>query len=390
MAGAAGETAPAGSPEDNFQHGTGFVMTEPAGGRVVSLDAFRGLTIAAMILVNNPGSWSHVYAPLAHAEWYGWTPTDLIFPYFLFIVGVALPFSFSRRLAEGTDRGRLFRHVVRRSLILIGLGLAMRAIPDFDLFDMRLYGVLQRIGLVYCAAAALYLWGSARVRWAAVGVLLFGYWALVAGDLSPDGNLGARLDRLIMGDRLWQGTWDPEGLLSTLPAVGTCLLGIFCGEWLRSERSGVAISRGMWIAGASLVVLGLAWDTVFPINKNLWSSSYVLFSAGTALLLLGAMYWAIDVKRTRDGGRGAWVTPLVVYGMNSIAVFVASGMFAKTLTRIRVGGDGGMSLSAWLYENAFRSWAGGYGGSLAMALAQVVFWLGIMWLLHRRRVYIKI
>ena len=361
-------------------------MTEPTGGRVVSLDAFRGLTIASMILVNNPGSWSYVYAPLAHAEWHGWTPTDLIFPYFLFIVGVAIPFSFSRRLAGGAGRGRLFRHVVRRSLILIGLGLAMRAVPDFDLFDMRLYGVLQRIGLVYCAAAALYLWGSARVRWAVVGVLLLGYWALVAGDLSPDGNLGARIDRFLMGDRLWQGTWDPEGLLSTLPAIGTCLLGIFCGEWLRSDRPGGEISRGMWIAGAWLVVLGFLWDLVFPINKNLWSSSYVLFTAGTALFLFGAMYWLIDVKRLRGG----WVTPFVIYGMNSIAVFVASGMFAKTLARIRVGGDGGTSLSGWLYENAFRSWAGDYGGSLAMALAQVAFWLSVMWLLHRRRIYIKI
>ncbi|MXX68199.1 MAG: DUF5009 domain-containing protein [Gemmatimonadales bacterium] len=361
-------------------------MTEPTGGRVVSLDAFRGLTIASMILVNNPGSWSYVYAPLAHAEWHGWTPTDLIFPYFLFIVGVAIPFSFSRRLAEGADRGRLFRHVVRRSLMLIGLGLAMRAIPDFDVFDMRLYGVLQRIGLVYCAAAALYLWGSARLRWAALGILLFGYWALVAGDLSPDGNLGARIDRFIMGDRLWQGTWDPEGLLSTLPAIGTSLLGIFCGEWLRSDRSGIKLSRGMWIAGAWLVVLGLAWDMVFPINKNLWSSSYVLFTAGTALLLFGAMYWIVDAKRLR----GAWVTPFVIYGMNSIAVFVASGMFAKTLARIRVGGDEGTSLSAWLYEHAFRSWAGDYGGSLSFALAQVLFWLAVMWLLHRRNIHIRI
>ena len=369
-------------------------------GRVVSLDAFRGLTIAAMILVNNPGSWAYVYAPLAHAEWHGWTPTDLIFPYFLFIVGVAIPFSLSRRLAEGAGRGRLFRHVVRRSLILIGLGLAMRAVPDFDILDMRLYGVLQRIGLVYCAAAALYLWGSERGRAAWTAGLLLGYWAVLAlvpvpggagaGDLSPDGNLAAWLDRLIMGDRLWQGTWDPEGLLSTLPAVGTCLLGIFCGEWLRSGRAGGKIARRMWAWGAGLVVAGLAWDVVFPINKNLWTSSYVLFTAGTALLLFGAMYWVIDVKRVRDGWRGAWVTPLVVYGMNSIAVFVASGMFAKTLARIRVGGEGGTPLSAWLYESAFRPWAGDYGGSLAMALAQVSFWLGVMWLLHRRGIHIKI
>ena len=361
-------------------------VTEITGGRVASLDAFRGLTIAAMILVNNPGSWAYVYAPLAHAEWHGWTPTDLIFPYFLFIVGVAIPFSFSRRLAEGAGRGLLFGHVVRRSLILVGLGLAMRAVPDFDLFEMRLYGVLQRIGLVYCAAAALYLWGSVRVRWAAVGVLLLGYWALVAGDLSPDGNLGARLDRLIMGDRLWQGTWDPEGLLSTLPAIATCLLGIFCGEGLRSGRAGGEISRQMWVAGAVLVVLGLAWNLVFPINKNLWSSSYVLFTAGTALLLFGAMYWVIDVKRLRGG----WLTPLVVYGMNSIAVFVASVMFAKMLARIPAGGGEAVPLSAWLYENAFRSWAGDYGGSLAFALAQVLFWLGLMWALHRRGVHIRI
>ena len=374
-------------------------MTEPTGARVVSLDAFRGLTIAGMILVNNPGSWAYVYAPLAHAEWHGWTPTDLIFPYFLFIVGVAIPFSLARRLAKGTSRGRLFRHVARRSLILIGLGLAMRAIPDFDILDMRLYGVLQRIGLVYCAAAALYLWGSVRSRaWWTAGLLL-GYWALMtlvpapgsaAGDLSPDGNLAAWLDRLVMGDRLWQGTWDPEGLLSTFPAVGTCLLGIFCGEGLRSGRTGTDISRWMWAWGAGLVVAGLAWDLVFPINKNLWTSSYVLFTAGTALLLFGAMYWLIDVRRIRDGWRGAWVTPLVIYGMNSIAVFVASGMFAKFLARIRVGGDDGMSLSAWLCEAGFRSWAGDYGGSLAMALAQVAFWLGVMWLLHRRGTYIKI
>ena len=370
-------------------------MTIPTAGRVVSLDAFRGLTIAAMILVNNPGSWAYVYAPLAHAEWHGWTPTDLIFPYFLFIVGVAIPFSFSRRLGEGASRGTLFRRVVRRSLVLIGLGLAMRAIPDFDFADMRLYGVLQRIGLVYCAAAALYLWGSARTRAAWTAGLLLGYWALmtlvpvpgsVAGDLTPDGNLAAWLDRLVMDDRLWQGMWDPEGILSTLPAVGTCLLGTFCGEWLRSGRSGGEISHRMWVWGAGLVVAGLVWDVVFPINKNLWTSSYVLFTAGTALLLFGAMYWMIDVRRLR----GAWVTPLVVYGMNSIAVFVASGMFAKTLTRISVGGGEAIPLSAWLYENAFRSWAGDYGGSLAFALAQVGFWLVLMWLLHRRGIHIKI
>ena len=363
--------------------------------RLLSLDAFRGLTIAGMVLVNNPGSWAYVYAPLAHAEWHGWTPTDLIFPYFLFIVGVALPFSFRRRLAEGAARSSLLGHVARRSLILIAIGLAMRAIPDFDFGEMRLYGVLQRIGLVYFAAAGLYLWTSARGRVVATVALLLGYWALMmlvpvpgygTGDLSPDGNLAGHVDRLLMDGRLWAGSWDPEGLLSTFPAIGTCLLGIFCGEWLRSGRPGRELSAGMWAAGAALVLLGLAWDTVFPINKNLWTSSYAVFTAGTALLVLGTMYWALDLKRWR----GVWSAPLAACGMNSIAIFVASGMAAKTMTRIPVGGAEGSSLYDWIFRNGFQSWAGGYNGSLAFALTQVALWLGVAWLLHRRRIYLKI
>ncbi|MDE0359394.1 MAG: DUF5009 domain-containing protein [Gammaproteobacteria bacterium] len=363
--------------------------------RLLSLDAFRGLTIASMVLVNNPGSWAYVYAPLAHAEWHGWTPTDLIFPYFLFIVGVAIPFSFRRRLAGGARRLDLFAHVIRRSLILIAIGLAMRAIPDFDFGEMRLYGVLQRIGLVYFAAAGLYLWASARGRMAATAGLLLGYWTVMMlvpvpgsapGDLSPDGNLAAHIDRILMPGRLWSGTWDPEGLLSTFPAIATCLLGIFCGEWLQSKRAGGDPVRGMWIAGVAMVVLGLAWDLVFPINKNLWTSSYVVFTAGTALLLLGTMYWAIDVKRWR----GAWSAPLAACGMNSIAIFVASGMVAKTMARIPAPDAAASSLYDWIFRNGFQSWAGDYNGSLGLALAQVVFWLGVAWLLHKRRIYIRI
>jgi len=368
----------------------------PSGrGRLVSLDAFRGLTIAGMVLVNQPGSWAYVYPPLAHAEWNGWTPTDLIFPYFLFIVGVAIPFSFARRLSEGAGRADLMRHVARRSVILIALGLAMRAIPDFDFGDMRLAGVLQRIGLVYFAAAGSYVLLSQRARWVLAPTLLLGYWALMtlvpvpgygAGDLSPDGNLAAYLDRILMPGRLYQGTWDPEGFLSTVPAVGTSLLGIFTGEWLRSRHDRTELTVGLLVNGVVLIGLGLLWNTAFPINKNLWSSSYVVFTAGTALLLFGALYWLIDVK----GRRGPWETWMVVYGMNAIAVFVASGMLTKTLVRIRVGGADGTSLYNWIYETLFRSWAGDYNGSLAFAVSYVLFWLGLMWLLHRRRIYIKI
>ena len=369
--------------------------TAPRSTRLISLDAFRGLTIAGMILVNNPGSWAHIYPPLRHAEWHGWTPTDLIFPYFLFIVGVAIPFSFCRRLEAGADTSELMRHVVRRSLTLIALGIAMRAIPAFDWGTMRLYGVLQRIGLVYLAAAGAYLYFERRGRAIAGATLLLGYWAAMtlipvpgfgAGDLSPEANLAAWIDRIVMPGRLWQGTWDPEGLLSTFPAIVTSLLGIMTGEWLQAERDGSATSRGMVAAGVALTVVGVLWGLMFPINKNLWTSSYVVFTAGTALLLLGSMHWLIDVRRFR----GPWHTWMVVYGMNAIAVFVASGMLTKTLVRIRIGGESGTSLYNWIYVTVFRSWVGDVNGSLAFALSYVAFWLGMMWLLHARRIYIKI
>lgn len=275
-----------------------------------------------------------------HSEWHGWTPTDLIFPFFLFILGVVIPISFRRRLAGEAARSDLLRHVARRSLILIGVGLAMRAVPDFDIAEMRWAGVLQRIGLVYFGAAGAYVLLTRRSRWIGAAALLMLYWALMmwvpvpgygAGDLSPDGNLAAYLDRVLMGGHLWQGTWDPEGLLSTLPAIVTALLGIFTGEWLLSEREPGEITRGMLVAGVALVIVGLAWGLIFPINKNLWTSSYVVFTAGTALLLFGSMYWLIDVR----GRRGLWEKWMVVYGMNAIAVFVASGMLSKAMGRIR-------------------------------------------------------
>jgi len=363
--------------------------------RLISLDAFRGLTIAGMILVNNPGSWSYVYWPLGHAEWHGWTPTDLIFPYFLFIMGVALPFSFRRRLAEGADRRALFAHVVRRSLVIIGLGVLMRAVPDFDFATMRWPGVLQRIGVVYIAAGGLYLGFGPRGRAGWTAGLLLGYWALMTlvpvpgygpGDLSPDGNLAAFVDRALMGGHLYQGTWDPEGLLSSLPAVGTALLGIATGEWLLTGRDRAVLTRGMLLAGVVLVPVGLAWGLAFPINKNLWTSSYVVFTAGTALLLFGALYGWVDARRRR----GAWLTPLLVYGTNAIAVFVASGFLTKAMTRIHVGGADGTSLYGWTYRTLFRSWAGDYNGSLAFAVAYVLLWLALTLPLYRRRIFIKV
>lgn len=363
-------------------------------GRLMSLDAFRGLTIAGMILVNNPGSWAHVYPPLAHAEWHGCTPTDLIFPFFLFIVGVALPFSFEKRLARGDSRRNLFLHVLRRSAILLALGLFLGGFPRFDLSTMRIMGVLQRIGVVYLFAASAYLFLKARGRWVLTATLLLGYWALMtlvpvpgygAGVLTQDGNLAAYVDRLFLDGHMWRETWDPEGLLSTLPAIGTTLLGIFAGEWLRSERAGGRKTSGLLIAGVVGVAAGLAWDLVFPINKGIWTSSYVVFTAGAALLLLGLLYWMIDVRLWRS-----WSKPMVVYGMNAIAVFVASGLMARIMGMWRVGGGVGVPLKVWVYQHVFANWAGPLNGSLAFAVSYVMLWLGLIWILYLRRVFIKI
>lgn len=367
-----------------------------SGGRLVSLDAFRGIAIAGMILVNNPGSWSYVYAPLAHAPWHGWTPTDLIFPFFLFIVGVAMPFSFSRRLERSSSRRALFFHVVRRSLIIIALGLLLHGFPRYDFSTIRIPGVLQRIGVVYFFASTAYLVLKARARWVLAAVLLLGYWALMtlvpvpgygAGDLSKEGNLAAYVDNLLFRGHMWEPAWDPEGVLSTLPAIVTALLGVFTGEWLLSARSRLEKLVGLFVAANAGLVLGLIWDAWFPINKNLWTSSYVLFTAGMGLHTLAMCYWAIDVRGSR-----AWASPFVVYGMNAIAVYVLSAFVSRVLILWKVPGAGGeaVPLKAWIYQNLFASWAGPLNGSLAFAVAYVLFWLGVVWLMYRRRIFIKI
>src|SRR5688572_18757571 len=251
--------------------------------RLVSLDAFRGLTIAAMILVNNPGDWLHVYWPLLHAPWHGWTPTDLIFPFFLFMVGMALPFS--RRVQP--------REALRRALVIAGLGLFMAAYPYFDLATVRIPGVLMRIAICYFAAWGIRRLGGARVHAAIAVILLVAYWYLMtrvplpggaAPSLDPETNLGAWWDRTLFGAHLWKAskTWDPEGLLSTLPAIATTLLGMLAGDWLRSPHDGNRKTLGLLGAGLILTVAGMAWGASFPINQRLWTSSYVLLTAGLA------------------------------------------------------------------------------------------------------------
>jgi predicted acyltransferase len=362
----------------------------------VSLDIFRGITIAGMLLVNNPGSWSAIYPPLRHAEWHGWTPTDLIFPFFLFIVGVAMVFSMGKALTQGVSRGAILTRAARRAALLFALGLVLHSYPwyGYDLSQLRIPGVLQRIALAFIVAVPLSLWAGVRGRVGAAVALLLGYWAAISwipvpgvgtGVLAPGQDLGAYLDRLIFGtEHLWKQsvTWDPEGLLSTLPAVATVILGTFAGEWLRSERSELSKVAGMLAAGVAGIALGLWWDTVFPINKPLWTSSYVVFTGGMALVGLGLCYWLVDLK-----GYRRWGFPFQLFGVNAIAAFFLSSLGARIIGQIQVGDT---SLKGWINATLFTPHLSPANASLAFALTYLLFWLGVVWILYWRRIFIRV
>jgi predicted acyltransferase len=388
--------APAGGRPASAAGTTGT----PAASRLLSLDAFRGITIAGMLLVNNPGTWAAIYPPLKHAEWHGWTPTDLIFPFFLFIVGVALTFSFAGRAGRGAERGTLLRGALRRAAILFLLGLLLHAFPNYlDLSQLRIPGVLQRIALAYIAASVIVLFTRTKAQVAIAAALLLGYWAAqllvpvpggAPGVLEPGLDLGAYIDRAIFGENhLWSQsrTWDPEGLLSTLPAIGTTLLGVFAGNWLRSGRTPPVTAVGLFIAGNVGIVAGLVWHAVFPINKPLWTSSYVLFTAGMACHFLAMCYWFIDVK-----GYRRWATPFVIFGVNAIAAFFLSSLFARIIGLVRVPrGAASVSLKTAIFDAVFLPlFRQPVNASLAFAIAFVLLWLGIMTVLYRRRIFIKV
>ncbi|MCB0638991.1 MAG: DUF1624 domain-containing protein [Lewinella sp.] len=367
--------------------------------RLVSLDIFRGLTIAAMILVNNPGSWSTVYPPLLHADWHGVTPTDWIFPNFLFIVGVAIALAIGQRRERGADRRALIRKILWRTLLIFAIGVFLNGFPYFRLGSIRIPGVLQRIALVYGAAALLFVYCTPRqLFWVAVGCLL-GYWALMSlvpvpggfpPNLDPETNLGAWLDRLLLNGHLWSQskTWDPEGLLSTLPAVATGLSGVLTGVWLRTEKGHFEKVAGMMVIGAILLALSFIWDLAFPINKKLWTSSYVLYTSGVALLMLGSIYWLVDIKESRW-----WTKPFVVYGMNALFVYVLSVFIAKAGYLITwTASDGStQTLQGWLWESVCRPMFNSpYDASLAYALTNVTVCLAVAWILYWRRIFIRI
>jgi predicted acyltransferase len=361
--------------------------------RLVSLDVFRGLTMAAMVIVNNPGDWGHVYWPLLHADWHGWTPTDLIFPFFLFIVGVSI--TLSRKSAT-------WGSILRRSAIIFALGLFLAGYPRFDPARWRIPGVLQRIAICYLLAAAVFKLTSldpARQRriLAVAAFTLCGLYYLImrfvpapggaAFDLTPDGNLGAWIDRALMQGHLWRPRWDPEGLLSTLPAIGTTLFGCVAGLWLASTKSDERKAAGLAVAGVAGVALGYLWAPLFPINKNLWTSSYVLLTAGFASLLLVACYWAIDIK----GWRG-WTKPFVILGVNAITLFMASGLLVKTLALVRVTADDGrqVSINRLFYTNVLAPLASPKNASLIYAFLNLAVLFALLAWMYRRRLFLRV
>ena len=370
--------------------------------RLISLDVFRGMTIAGMVLVNNPGTWSAIYSPLDHAKWNGWTPTDMIFPFFVFIMGVAIPIALGKRLEQGVTPD-VYWKIVKRSLIIFGCGLFLATFPFYnftkeawiDLSTVRIMGVLQRLALCYLFSAFIFLWFNWKNQlYIAVGLLLF-YWVLMLyggnGDLTPEGNFSGYIDRLILTENhIWKSSkvFDPEGLLSTLPAISSCLAGVLCGTFLKTKRDDYEKVSAFFFFGVVLVALGWAWDFFFPINKSLWTSSYVVFMAGQALCFLGFCYWLIDIK-----GYQKWTKPFVIFGVNALALFVGSGVMARLLGLIKVGEvvDGNrLSLQQVIFNNIFLPLASLINASLMYAICFILVWLFLMWLLYRKRIFIKV
>lgn len=380
--------------------------------RRLSIDAFRGATIVAMILVNNPGDWGTVYWPLLHAKWHGWTPTDLIFPFFLFIVGVSIVLALGHRLDAGVDRRSIVEKIAKRSIVLFALGLFLSGYP-FGLFGTRTFarlletwripGVLQRIAICYLIAALLFLFVRRRQGLVAVcAILLIGYWLAIIFVPVPaiDGNgwitpnidskgdhLAGWIDRTLLGKHVWVSSkvYDPEGLLSTIPAIATTLFGVLAGLLLIRRKESAAptdpIAR-LFVLGTALTVAGTVWGWIFPINKPLWTSSYAVFTAGLASIALATSIFVFDLE-----GRPRLARPLVRYGQNAIVVFVGSGILARTLGALSIGDR---SLQRIIFGGLFASWLPPYLASLAYAIAWVLGWYAILLLMDRRGIQIRV
>jgi predicted acyltransferase len=399
---------------------------KPKRERLLALDVFRGLTVAGMLLVNDPGTWSSIYPPLEHAAWNGWTPTDLIFPFFLFIAGVTTHLSLQARRARGDDEGAIRRQIIRRGLLIFLFGFLVNGFPFFTwgtvagvadpsfltrvvdrLYHWRILGVLQRIGLAYMCAALLTQGATLKQQVTRIAVLLYGYWFAmtllpvpdtgVLGQLAiggPEHTMAAWWDRLLLdwgryGNHLWVSskTWDPEGFFSTIPAIATAMLGNLTGQWIASKRPLSERLNGLFAAGALGMMVGLMWNWSFPINKSIWTSSYVLFCAGMAAVAIATIMWIVDVQQVKG-----WTKPFVIYGLNPMVAFVGSGVMARLIYSIFTVNYHGKTipLEAGIYQVAFASWLDPVNASLAFALTFVLFWFGVLYLLYRKNIVFKV
>lgn len=394
--------------------------------RLLSLDIFRGMTIAFMILVNNPGDWGNVYKPLLHADWHGCTPTDWVFPFFLFIVGVSIALAISKRKTRGDDKTAIVKKILWRTAAIFGIGLFLNGFPYFS-FPWRIAGVLPRIAIVYGITALIFLYADwKRVIWITAACLLV-YWMMMAlipipidevmqqaldtgkvmtqaglFELEPlqkisdnfvsanyqrGVNLQAYVDRHFMPGRLWQKTWDPEGLLSIIPAVATCLCGVLTGLWIKKDNEVYKKLTGLLGMGAILIGAGFVWSLAFPINKNLWTSSYVLYMSGVALLFLGVIYWLVDVLGYQKG-----MKPFIVFGTNALIIYALSGLIARMFGLIKwtTGAGETISLKGWIYNTFMTSVFSDINASFAYALFNVLLFLGIAWILYAKKIFIKV
>jgi predicted acyltransferase len=371
--------------------------------RLLCLDVFRGIAVASMILVDNPGSDDLAYWPIKHADWNGWTPADFIFPSFLFLVGISMVFSFAGRMKRGESRNQILFHAFRRGIILIAVGLFVNASPivGLDLHTWRFEGVTQRIAICYLVAAILVLGGSGRSVWVAFCACLLGYWVIlrfipvpgfgVPGRdipfMDPDRNLVAWLDRKLFMGHLYNGTRDPEGIISTLPAIATTLSGVLTGNWLRSQRTPATKTVGMLCAGVLGLAAGELWNGWFPINKNLWTSSFVLFTSGVALVFLALLYWVLEIRKWR----GVWTMPILVFGMNAIAGFVAdSFVYGPGYSFTVKGSKGPVMWHDAAQAKLMSLGASASNASLIYSVGAVLFCWILLLILWRKRVFIKV
>lgn len=363
--------------------------------RLLSLDVYRGMTIAFMIIVNTPGSWQYVYAPLRHSEWHGCTPTDLVFPSFLFIVGVSMWFSM-KKYGHNLNYSSVLK-IIYRTAIIFAAGFILNWFPfaGKELSGIRIMGVLQRIALAYGIAAFLCILVKRQYLWVVSAIILLSYWALLyfAGGSSPyslEGNVVLAVDRAILGkEHLYHGfgiAFDPEGLLSTIPAVANVIIGFIAGSILGKGQPDIRKVMKILLWGIALTLAGIVWDIWLPVNKPLWTSSYVLYTSGLSFIILALLYLIIDVFNWKR-----WAGFFKVFGMNALFIYMTASLWTKTMLLIRIGAEGEkVSLYSWIYNSLCVPVLGYMNGSLMFAILQVLLMWLFVYILYRKRIFIKV